>query len=157
MRKLPDCRGHCDRAFTQYEHISDISEVSLSLWRKPHAMNGLLEAHAIVPVDDTLMMRDTSCYHDCCYEGGGVYFTHTATGGELSLSLSSGISWRKIHVKQAPAMAVVTTLDNKLKRSDGVNYRRVKTCSLCCTHCWIKYMLSSYHAFVEYVYSTRQV
>ena len=42
-----------------------------------------------------------------------------------------GISWRKIHVKQAPAMAVVTILDNSLKRSDGVNYRRVKTCRLC--------------------------
>ena len=45
----------------------------------------------------------------------GGYFTHTATGGELSLSLSSGISWRKIHVKQAPAMAVVIILDNSLK------------------------------------------
>ena len=113
---------------------SDISEVSLSLLRKLHAVNGLLETHAIVPVDNTLMMRGVSCYHDCCYEGGG-YFTHTATGGELSLSMSSGISWRKIHVKQAPAMAVVTILDNSLKRSDVGNYRRVKTCWLCCTHC----------------------
>ena len=72
------------------------------------------------------MMRGISCYHDCCYERGG-YFTHTAAGGELSLSLSSGISWREIHVKQSPAMAVVTVLDNSPKRSDGVNYRRVKT------------------------------
>ena len=37
----------------------------------------------------------------------GGFFTQTATGGEVSLSLSSGISWRKVHVKQAPAMAVV--------------------------------------------------
>ena len=33
---------------------SDISEVILSLLRKPRAMNGLLEARAIVPVDKTL-------------------------------------------------------------------------------------------------------
>ena len=103
----------------------DISNVSLNLWRKPHAMNGLLEAHVIVPVDNTLMMRGISCYHNRCYVGGG-YFTHTATGVELSLSLSSGISWRKIHKKQAPAMAVVTILDKSIIWSKGVNYRRLK-------------------------------
>ena len=32
-------------------------------------VNGLLGASAIVPVDNTLMMRGSSCYHDCCYEG----------------------------------------------------------------------------------------
>ena len=66
-----------------------------------------MEAHISVPVaTPALMMRGTSCYHDCCYEEGG-YFTHTATGGDLSLSLSSGISWRKIHVKQTLAKTVV--------------------------------------------------
>ena len=42
----------------------------------PNAVNGLLEAHTIMPVDNTLMMRDTSCYDDCCYEGGGVFHPH---------------------------------------------------------------------------------
>ena len=31
--------------------------------RKPHAVNGLLEAPVIVPVANTLMMRGSSCYH----------------------------------------------------------------------------------------------
>ena len=57
-------------------------------------------------------------------------------------------------MKQAPAMTIVTILDNSLKRPDGVNYRRVKTCCLCCTHCCIKHVFSSYHAFVEYEYSS---
>ena len=134
---------------------SYISEVILSLWRKPRAVNGLLEARAIVPVDNPYGERQLMLPWMLLRRGG--YFTQTATGGEVSLSLSSGTSWRKIHVKQAPAMAVVTILDNSLKWSDGVNYRRVKTCWLCCTHCWIKDMFSSYHAFLEYEYCTRQV
>jgi len=143
--------GHSGRAFTQFELIRHIiGKLILSVWRKLRAVNGLLEGHAVVPVHNTVMVRGISCYHDCCYEGGG-YFTHTATGEELSVSKSSGISWRKIHMKQAPAMAVVTNLNNSLKRSGGVSYRRVKLCWL--THCWIDHMFSSYHAFVEYVYS----
>ena len=35
-------------------------------------MNDLLEAHAIEPDDNTLMVRGTSCYHDCCYEGADI-------------------------------------------------------------------------------------
>ena len=72
--------------------------------------------------------------------------------------------WRIVSVavirdqlEEDPAIAVVTILDNSIKLSDGVNYRRVKICWLCCTHWWIKDMFSSYHAFVEYECSTRQV
>ena len=32
-------------------------------------MNGLLEARPIVPVDNTLVMRGSSCYHGCCHVG----------------------------------------------------------------------------------------
>ena len=47
--------------------------------------------------------------------------------------------------------------DNSLKCPDVVNYGRVKIYWLCSTLCRIKDMFSSYRAFVEYEYSTRQV
>ena len=46
---------------------------------KPPAVRGIGSAHTIVPVGPILMMRETSCFHNCCYEEGGV-FHPTCTG-----------------------------------------------------------------------------
>ena len=70
----------------------------------PNAMNGLLEAHAIVPMDNTLMMRDTSCYHDCCYEGGGVFHPHCD-------------GWRIV-----PVAVIRDQLDEEKNSSNGRRY-----------------------------------
>ena len=155
MRELPEFRGQCGRAFTQYEQIRHIRG-NLKLMTEATCSESLIGGtRHCASGQPSYGERQLMLPWMLLWRGG--YFTQTATGGEVSLSLSSGISWRKIHVKQAPAMAVVTILDNILKWSDGVNYRRVKTCWLCCTHCWIKEMFSSYHAFVEYEYCTKQV
>ena len=44
----------------------------LNLWRKPRAVNGLLEARVFMPVDNPLMVRGSSYYHEYCYEGADI-------------------------------------------------------------------------------------
>lgn len=44
----------------------------INTW-KPPAVPGIGAAHTIVPVGPVMMIRDTSCFEDCCYEEGGVF------------------------------------------------------------------------------------
>ena len=127
---------------------SDILEVSLNLsfWWKPHAVNGLLEAHAIVPVDNTCMMRDISCYHDCRYTGDGVIHPHSHGWITVPVAVTQDQLEEDPHEINT-RMTIVTILGHTLKLSDGVNYTRVRTCRLYCTHCWTRDMFSFISCF----------
>lgn len=35
--------------------------------------NGIGSSHALVPVGEVIMMKETSCFQDCCYDAGGVF------------------------------------------------------------------------------------
>ena len=111
---MGNCAELCSvlrRVDTQFE-IVEVVEEDIARCQKqveswsPNAVNGLSEAHTIVPVDNTLMMRGTSCYHDCCYEAGGIF--HPRCDG-----------WRIV-----PVAVIQDHLEEDLREANSSNGRR---------------------------------
>ena len=40
---------------------------------EPPAVTGLLSMHSILPVQEDLYGKETSCFRECCYSPGGIF------------------------------------------------------------------------------------